>query len=390
MRRLLSLAALMAAAVSCIYPFDAELPSEVVERLVVDGDILVGEISRIKVSYLQPIGTVPVETGEALATVWAEGNESGIIRGTYVGGGTYTLDTRDAGKSDKFRLSLKVHSTGKEYSTDWLPVHSAPTNLSLDYSIDDDYLHLLLSLDGNGDGYYRFDFDETWEFHADFIPTHQYDFSPEAKKYPIMTIPEGVDAMANYYCWSSDSSKEPGLATSSGLKEDRLSGLDVTDIRRIDRKLSEIYYADVAVRALSREGYDYLYNLDVNSNNTGSLFSPVPSDVRGNIRCLADSTEVIIGHVEATRPAHCEIYIDNLKSRAFKGEYGNRLLLSKPEPDEDGVIDFYQYYLMGYRPVGIFTVNEVTDVFWAPLRCVDCTAAGGVKTKPAGWPDNHI
>lgn len=390
MRKIISFVALLAAAVSCIYPFDAQFPSEVAERLVVDGDILIGEITRINISYLQPIGGNSVTPDNVMATVWVEGDGNGVMRGNYVRSGMYEIDTRNVGSSAKVRLCIKLLETGKVYSTEWLPIHDAPVNPTLDYDMDDDNLHVRLSLGGTGDGYYRFDFDETWEFHADFIPTHQYDFRPESKQHPIMEIPDDVDAMANYYCWSSASSKEPGLATTSSLLEDRLSGLEVTSVKRSDRKLSEIYYINVTVRPLSREGYDYLYNLDVNSNNTGSLFSPVPSDVRGNIRCVSDTNEVVIGHVEASRIARCEMYVKNIVSHAFTGEYGNKLLLSKPEPDEDGVIDFYQYYLMGYRPVGIFTVNEVTDVYWAPLRCVDCTAAGGVKTKPEGWPDNHI
>lgn len=389
MRRILSFAALLAAAVSCIYPFDAQLPSEVAERLVIDGDIIIGDMTRIKVSYLQPIGSDRVASGGSIASVSVEGDINGVMEGRYAGGSTYEVDTRNAGVSSRFRLNVRLFENGKEYTTGWLKAHEAPSNPTLKYVVDEDDVHVLLSLDGNGEEYYRFDYDETWEFHSDFIPTHMYDFSPEKAKYPLVEIPDDIDPMANYYCWSSFSSREPGLVSSTALDEDRLSGVEVRSISREDRKISVVYYVDVAVRAMSRDGYDYLHTLEVNSNNAGSLFSPVPSDVRGNIRCVADTNEVVIGFIEATKVARCHMYIENGRVNVFRGEYGSQLLLSKPEPDEDGVIDYYQYYLYGYRPVGIYKINDVTDVFWAPARCVDCTAAGGSKTKPAGWPNDH-
>ena len=52
-----------------------------------------------------------------------------------------------------------------------------------------------------------------------------------------------------------------------------------------------------------------------------------------------------------------------------------------------------QYYSMGYRPVKMWTVtmNDVvqTGLAWGDRRCIDCVVAGGSKTKPAYWPNDH-
>lgn len=377
-------------AASCIYPFDAELPSYIAETLVVDGDILAGEMTTVRLSYLTPIGMK--DSGkEVMASEVSVIDDLGkVYSGVNSGRSVYTLDTRNTGSATSFKLRISLSEPEKDYETGWIKLNEAPSATDLKYVCNQETVNIVAAFKGSGSKYYRADFTEAWEFHADFIPSCLFDPQSKSRTAPFKPFPEDADPMANYYCWSSGISREARLATTDALAEDRVEGFVVNSIRRSDRKISVLYYIEVSLRGLSRGGYEFLNNLNVNSNNAGSLFSPVPSDILGNIRCVADTTEKVIGYIEASRVTKAHIYLDNGKLLLFTGSYGDEYLLSKPEPDEDGNIDFLQYYQSGYRPVGQFTINGESAVFWAPLRCVDCTAAGGSKVKPAGWPNDHI
>ena len=45
----------------------------------------------------------------------------------------------------------------------------------------------------------------------------------------------------------------------------------------------EMYRIDVRMKGISRDGYYFHKTLLANSNTSGSLFAPTPSEMRGNI-----------------------------------------------------------------------------------------------------------
>lgn len=374
---------------SCIYPFEAELQGLETDRLVVDGDILIGDIATIRLSRMRGLDGSGNELPSNYASVWVESSIQQKFMAEHKGSNAYQIDLRAAASDLSYRLHIKELSGDKEYVTPWSEVHRSPVIRDLKVTSDADNAYLQLSFDGSGSRYYKWDYHEVWEFHADFIPSVWFDPSSKSKSYPYIDIPTEEEAMVNYYCWASSDSRQPVLASTQGLRTDSVADDAFLSIRRTNRKLSIIYYIEVDLRAISRDGYDFLHTLDVNSNNTGSLFSPVPSDVRGNVRCVSDTTEIVLGFVEVTQSVKKDIYVHNSKSLLYKPNDGRYYNLFKPEPDEDGVIDYQGYYNMDNRPVGNVVSPLGTDFYWAPRRCVDCTADGGYKNKPAGWPNNH-
>ena len=48
-----------------------------------------------------------------------------------------------------------------------------------------------------------------------------------------------------------------------------------------------------------------------NTEQTGSLFDPQPSQLSGNIHCLTDPNELVIGYVEITQEQTQRIFISS-------------------------------------------------------------------------------
>ena len=62
------------------------------------------------------------------------------------------------------------------------------------------------------------------------------------------------------------------------------------------------------------------------------------------------------------------------------------LRFNPDDPEAEGFTPL-QWYNMGYSPAIIPPDSE--RVYWAQVRCVDCTLEGGNKNKPADWPTTH-
>ena len=103
-----------------------------------------------------------------------------------------------------------------------------------------------------------------------------------------------------YYCWGRDSSKAMLLESTNKLTVNLIYKRKLIEIPRDHDKLTMLYYIDVKQNRIRKEAYDYFVNLQRNIEQAGSIFSPIPSERRGNISCVSDPKEWVIGYVDVT------------------------------------------------------------------------------------------
>lgn len=395
MRRILSFFALMCLT-ACIYPFSPDLPAfEDSDVIAVSGDILIGEQTRIRINAVSPIGSGLSSTRKNVvqaSSVAVEGRKGGIAaQDRPDADGTYVLDTRKLSPDDEYRLRIEVGSD--KYETPFMTVRPAPEITSLDYVYDKTRLHLRIGLDGGANlSDFRWDYTENWEYHAYFVPNIMYvpgtGTENPARIYRTPTLEEDY-----YYCWNSSDSVQPCTASTSGQSENRIKDMEFLSMSRTDSRLSVLYSILVTARGLSPEGRAYLDYLASTSNITGDLFTPVPSNMSGNIRCVTDSSRTAVGFVDVTRSVSKRIFI------SYEGVYISTVnpdtYLYVPEYDEEEhSYHFEDIYRSGDAPV-FCSSSEVppeptrTNVQWAPKWCSDCRESGGTKEKPEWWPNNH-
>lgn len=384
MRKIALFLALALCAVSCIYPYNAEVGGTG-GNLVVEGDIVVGSMSNFALSSLMPLGShgspQPVE-----AELWVED-----INGAHYEGvpgekkGEYDVNLHGADTSLEYRLCIKV-AGGRDYCSAWAKPSGSCVIDKLDYFINESDgrkqgLYVRMSMHSeDGTQHFRYRYVETWEYTAYWRADSYYD--PEITEYsPNGTVVMFSNGENNYYCWKTASSRGINLATTETMGVNRLDDYPLFYYEATNDKMSRLYRLDLEVYPVSIESYRYLEHIRDVSNYDGSLFAPIPSEVRGNLRCVTDDDEIVYGYVGTSSPQKARIYIDN----------GVTMLYVRPEmrdAEYEAVApeDWLLYYTSrNWRPY--YNDLMAGECNWAPARCVDCTYYGGTKNRPADWPN---
>lgn len=386
MKKIICFIALALAAAGCIYPFQAEFAGETPERLVVSGDILIGEQTRINLGYVFPIGTYKSTMRKNVpdATVTVENDRGQVFKGVRKAGGLHIIDTSNAPEDARYRLYIKFKD-GKEYATPWSGVYQAPEITDLSYTTDGSNIHLFISLDGADSLWnFRWDYTETWEYHAWFVPELMFVPglpSPDNQN-PAKIFRDPNPEEDYYYCWNSRENVEPCLASAEGKSDNIVSDDNFLTIPCSDERLMVLYSIEVTARGMSSAGRAYLNHQSVISNISGDLFQPVPSEMPGNVTSLDNPDEMTIGYVETCRRTSRRLFV----SGVYHIPFDPYLLLFHPEPDEDGNFDLDNLFV-NHSPV--FGPRSLNGALWGSKRCTDCRAWGGTKTKPEWWPNDH-
>ena len=387
--RFAALAASILAVAACVYPFDPVIESED-GRLVVEGDIHVGEVSSFNITRVLPLDFDGF-TNSVFATGYIEGEDGSRIEsipspsygyGGYPGvASSLSFDTSGLSDSQRYRLHFEDLETGMAYESDWIEVNPAPVIDDLSYILDEvrGELNVALSMHCNGRSHFRWHYSEDWEYHSREKATHYY--VPEAGE-----VKEFEDGENTYFCWNSYNSPEIKIFSTADQVDDRFIDLEFHRISRNDQRLQVMYHIKVYLEAIDEQAYKYWDNIQQNSQNQGTIFSPMPSQMAGNIHCVSDPSIPVIGYVGASKQAVAEMYYDDFAEFFYRqpaqGPVEKVELLSPSE--------FAYYYSMNYA---LCYVNEElggpTTYVWVPAVCADCRRSGGTKTKPAGWPNDH-
>jgi hypothetical protein len=392
MKQLLNIAAFAAiilAVPSCVYPFEPDIKGED-SRLVVEGDIHVGSTSTFTFSRVYPLdsddytppqlrisGYIEGEDGMRVEQTGANDPYSPYYYSSYPSDMLY-FDTTDLPSGQKYRLHFEDAGSGAVFESDWLEVCPPPAIDDLTYILDWDReeLNVALSMHCNGRSHFRWYYTEEWEYHTDAYAHYYYD--PELDR-----IYEFPALENNYYCWTRYNSPNIKIFSTADQVEDRFVDLEFHRVSRSETRLQIMYHIIVYLEAMEENAYKYWENIRENSQGQGTIFSPTPSQMTGNIHCVSDPSIPVIGYISAAMQASADMYYDNAEERFYKTPLPTKyevLELSK---------DFAKYYYMGYAPLDILPSDNAPVYQWAPRRCVDCRLMGGTKNKPAGWPNEH-
>lgn len=366
----LTLAALLVAA--CIYPFEADI-DQTVSSLVVDGDILIGGTTEVTISYVQPLNAdkYAFVTNAPYGKAWVEDDQGGIYNSGALETSSFSINTASAPADRNYRLHVEDYNTGRTYVSSWKSVNPAPVLDSLTYDFDENFLYIYLNAHSDeGAKYFRWTYTDVWKYHADYQTIYEYD--PFSDSLNELILPD----LTTYYCWARGSASEIELCTTAELSTDEVRRHKFISIPRTSYKIQEKYKLTVSLRNISEDAYSYLENLKLTSNLTGSLFSPNPSEMIGNVVCEQDSTITAVGYIDVAQVAtgkltvdHTNIYqyVTPTRYDLFTVEYGMR-----------------SRYSAGYRPI---TKDSDGNILWGRKECLDCRVDGGTLVKPSDWDD---
>jgi hypothetical protein len=204
-----------------------------------------------------------------------------------------------------------------------------------------------------------------------------FEYEPNSKK--IYEIPHEDNRNT---CWNHSVSRDILIASTEHLSEDRVFQKKLVSIGNTDNKINYLYSMQLSQIALTREGYIYWENIRKNSDDIGGIFAPQPSEIAGNIKCVTDPAEKVIGFISASTVSKKRIFTYSWEIGIYRSP-----LYCNTEPIGGSLALRDSLYAIGYDVV--FYTPETGESVWSPKTCVDCRLFG-TKTKPSFWPNDHI
>lgn len=381
--------------VSCIDPY---VPPVIVSKgiLVVNGHIYIEEKAcKIQLARSQAITSKEAAVPELGAIISAEDIDGNLYTLAELGNGAYATFSNDFNYDVKYKLNIKT-ADGKKYESTFVSALKSP-------AIDTIYFekgttqeasefsnallqNWLVTLNANDpetrNKYYRFEFTETWEYRAYFIS--KYEYRPPN---PLIIAPS-IRNQLIYNCWKTDSTKTILTYSTENLNQNLISKFKLNSIPISSKKLDHSYSVESKIYAISKDEYTYWENLKKNSQSTGSVFDPQPSQITGNMKSLSDKEDLILGYfspysVSKFRRTIVSTDLNPVSFNKDNSDCKDGLNTIKPEeianPSREGKLFIEKLY----NQTGVFIGYSVTDA-----RCADCRLVSpfGSIFKPPYMP----
>ena len=402
---------------TCKTPYTPAPITAVNNYLVVEGLININDSTYINLSRTVGVMSASTVKPELKATITIVSNTGSSYPLKEVGNGVYSAPSYNLSAANQYRLMIKT-SNGSIYASDFEQTKVTPPidSVIMQYKPDGLYISVNAHDATNNTRYYRWDFDETWQFTSYFdshltaqgAATSPAAMSPLYAGSGISVLPRTNDI---YHCWGNNTSHLITLNTSAGLSQDIIQDQALTFVASSSEKLSIRYSINVRQYALTPDAYAFWTLLQKNTEQLGSIFDSQPSATIGNIHNINNPAEPVIGYMSACTVSQTRIYINYTDlPKSYIADYlnntpynANTCVLQNPDikPPVVGIPVYYygdykelDYLINGYPnnpifiPIDIITpFNPLTlagSVTAAIPACVDCTLRG-TNVKPAFW-----
>jgi hypothetical protein len=378
MKRLIFYILLLTAAAACKEKYELPYSGPPTGYLVVDGMINSGQgPTNIRLSRtLALVDSVSVRN-ERNAAVSVEGENGTKFPLTEVSQGLYNSPQLNLQPNVKYRLRIHT-SDGKTYFSAFTANKKTPDIDGISWEKSEDNVTLFINTHDPSDNtrYYRWEYVETWEFHSAYGSYLTYVFNSQGV--PVaLSDRDPAEAARMYTCWTGEQSTSILIGSSIKLSRDTIH-LPFTSIPTGSWKISVKYSTIVRQHALSLACYEFLARMKKNTEQVGSLFDAQPSELKGNIECVDDPTEIVVGFVDVSEAKEKRIFINRSEVEPWDYRHGCSEEKVKNDPDS---------FLVGMIPTSVaeFSGPRVLYFFASTPICVDCQTRG-TSTKPSFWP----
>ncbi|WP_185817019.1 DUF4249 domain-containing protein [Hymenobacter metallilatus] len=364
----------------CVEPYTPEAVTAPSNYLVVNGFINGNGTTRIRLSRSVQISSPSVFPAERRASVAIQSLSGQRYPLTETDtAGLYTSKQLTLPANQSYRLYIRTTS-GREYASDYAPLKLTPAIDQLQGRVQSNGVQLYLSThdDQNLTQYYRWEYEETWEFTSAYESLYRY-----AGNNRMVQRKEDI-----YHCWRFIPSTTIVTTSTVRLAQDAVRDYRLLFIPLASERLLSRYSVLVRQYALSQAEFDYWEAVKKNTENIGTLFDPLPSQIQGNVHSLTDAQEPVLGFVGAATVV------------------GKRIFITRADLPRDWIPQHEGYELctgLDYWPNSIkykdYTMDDMfgDSVYRTPvarqgtvytmqtMACVDCRLRG-TNHKPSYWP----
>ncbi len=357
---------------SCKEQFDLELNTADKSLLVVEGVLNVNGPTTINLSRSVPVNQKQTAKPELKAKLSVENNNGVVANLNETGNGSYSHPNLNLITGQEYRLRIRT-TDNKEYLSEYIVAKQSPPIDSLSWSREFEGVMVYANSHDptNNTRYYKWDFDETWEIWSNF--------SAEFAWISGTTI-----VPADRYhstCWKFGKSTTINLGTTAQLTSDVVKQAPLILIPYGSEKLSVRYSMLLRQQSLTKEAFEYFQLMKKNTESIGSIFDPQPSELKGNIKCLTNPAEGVIGYLTASSFSEKRFFVTAKETNwTFKQD----CITEKVKNNADSLRNWlgpWLPYSAEYNDAG----TVILFYFLSKAPCVDCTARGGTLTRPSYW-----
>jgi hypothetical protein len=226
-------------------------------------------------------------------------------------------------------------------------------------------------------GYYQWQYEETWKYNSAYSSVLEYQNGS-------LVLRPLADMI--YTCWNSDVSTSVSIANTEKLSTNLIYQFPITQIPyNTSDKLISRYSILVKQYALTQEWYDWNQKIKKNTEQLGSIFDAQPSETGGNLHCVTNPAETVIGFIGCTTETEQRIFIDRRDIPFGHITSGYEYCLPDTVPPDQADID--QVFQGGANiPITfIYRMGRLVGIQSSSAECVDCRVKGGTNVQPPFW-----
>jgi Domain of unknown function (DUF4249) len=362
----------------CRKPYEPAVLVKGDNYLVVDGYIntSANAITTIILSRTKNLTDTVLTIPERNASVAIQSSAGTIYPLQENGDGVYNSGPLNLAPNGQYKVVVTT-SANKRYASDLVSAKQTPAIDSVAWRQDDKGVNLFVNChDPSGNTrFYRWQYIQTWEYHSQL-------------ETPWGITSSGVVYVRNlsqqvHVCYNTTRSTNVLIATTAALSADVISDIPIGIIPANDSTLQ--YRASFLLQqyALTAPAYFYWQIIEKNSQQLGTLFDLQPSQLEGNIHCISNPNEPVVGFMSAGTVTEKRIFVNNSDLQNWQVGLGSYECVQTAVPQ---------------NPVDFLLVNNLPDDSFAPYYyvsfgplivakkvCLDCTLSGGTNVKPSFW-----
>ena len=364
----------------CRTPYEPEVPATELRVLVVEGYLdTEGLKSELKLSRTAPLGASSAFIPELRAKVVLKSTSGQVFSLTETGLGTYIFE-RNIDEKQTYLLEIEL-SSGERYVSESLQPIVTPEIIDAGFKRDEEGVEVFVSTQGNANADdFLWTFDETWIYRPRIRTPYIY--VPELKN-----VRDRKDAEQTSLCFKTQPSPGILLETSSRFKDQVVFQKTITEIPTGDERIMERYSILVSQKGLASKDVPFWEILKKNTEDIGSIFSPLPSLIGGNIKSLDAAKNPVIGQVSLGVIRQKRIYINQVQVSPWNyldPKFNDCAIGEEAVLAKDYQAIFGNGAVVPTRPLMVGTT--IVGYYPSSKKCTDCSLYAS-KLKPTFWID---
>lgn len=372
---------LMAGVLSgCIEEYEADIADEDSNLLVVEGTICSGQFNKFYLSRTQSINTSYIPRMDMRAKVSVRGSDGSEYPATAIYD-YYGCWTDELQPDVDYYLHIEID--GEVYESE--PQKPLRTEKIADVcgvqNTPDSNIDVLVTpadpFEPDRANYYSWTYDATWLVYPDYVTYLKYD-----------TINKKPVNMANPFpkCgWMDEKSSTVMIGASTSYAGQHIQKLKLYEVDCTSPRIYYRYSGLVHQRAITKAEYEYELARRQADSDMGGLFTPQPSSLPTNIRCLT-SHKRVIGYVGCSLNTSAYRFFFNAEDfmvhRTRKKD--TRIWLDDPTPDECCRMVERGLFLCEWEDAMIAEDGK-THAAWAHDYQLDVRCNGAYIEEPDFW-----